>query len=116
MSMVLLGSGYFILSAATIWLTRFDGGVAFLWIATALLTARLTTLPVRRWPTPITVCLVASVLATSIWGFGPSLAGPLAVINVLEAAIGALLLHQFARQHAVLGHKLINGIPFLGWS
>ncbi|ONF95439.1 sensor domain-containing diguanylate cyclase [Sphingomonas jeddahensis] len=100
--MVLLGGGYFILSAATIWLTRFDGGVAFLWIATALLTARLTTLPVRRWPIPIAACLVASVLTTSIWGFGPSLAGPLAIINVMEAAIGAWLLHRFARQQAVL--------------
>lgn len=101
-STLLLGSGFFLLSAVSLALTRFDGGVAFIWIATALLTARLTTLPQRRWTLPICVCVLSGAAAGCIWGFGPRLALPLAAINVLESAIGAAILHRFARQRAVL--------------
>ena len=100
--MVLLGACYFVLCAGTLRLTRFDGGVAFLWVATALLTARLTTLPTRRWPVPIAICLIASITASSLWGFGPVMAVPLGIINMLEAAIGALLLHWLVGRRAVL--------------
>ena len=101
-SLIFLGIGYFVVSAATMRLTRFDGGVAFLWIATAILTARLTTVPMRQWAAPLAICSVASILATSLWGFGPSLALPFAVINMLEAALGAAILHRFAPWRPVL--------------
>lgn len=101
-SLILLGLAYFVACAGTLRLTRFDGGVAFLWIATALLTARLTTLPVRRWALPMAVCSVASIIATSLWGFGPAMAVPFAVINMLEAAIGAALLRNLAPRRPVL--------------
>ena len=101
-SLIALGLAYFIACAGTLRLTRFDGGVAFLWIATALLTARLTTLPVRRWAGPLAVCSLASITATSLWGFGPAMAVPLAVVNMLEAVIGATLLHRLAPRRSVL--------------
>jgi diguanylate cyclase (GGDEF)-like protein/PAS domain S-box-containing protein len=101
-SLLLLAGAYFVLSAGTLRLTRFDGGVAFLWVATALLTARLTTLSIRRWPAPIAACFCASALATSLWGFGPALAMPLAAINMVESVIGAVLLHRLVPQRAIL--------------
>ncbi|MCD2315759.1 diguanylate cyclase [Sphingomonas sp. IC-11] len=101
-SLISLGLAYFVVSAATMRLTRFDGGVAFLWIATAILTARLTTMPMRHWAAPLAICSVASILATSLWGFGPSMALPFAAINMLEGALGAAILHRFAPWRPVL--------------
>jgi hypothetical protein len=40
----LIGISYFIAASAMILLTRFDAGVAVLWLATALLMAELMTL------------------------------------------------------------------------
>ena len=97
-----LGCGYFILAAGTLALTRFDGGVAFLWIATALLTARLTVLPAREWGPPIAACFAASVATSAIWGFGGATVVPLATINMLESAIGATFLRRLVHREEVL--------------
>lgn len=101
-SLLLLGVAYFLLCAGTLRLTRFDGGVAFIWVAAALLTARLTTLPRERWGAPLVICGLASFTATCLWGFGPELALPLALINVLESVIGAMLLRRLAPRRSVL--------------
>lgn len=101
-SLLLLGVAYFVLCAGTLRLTRFDGGVAFIWVTAALLTARLTTLPRERWGAPMVICGLASVASTAIWGFGPTLALPLAIINILESVVGALLLRKLAPRRSVL--------------
>lgn len=122
-SAILVGAGYFAVTVATLRLTRFDGGVAFLWVANAILTARLTTLPYSRWIAPIAACFIASAVATAKWGFGPSLALPLAVVNVSESVVGAFLLRRFVGRRPVLdSHRWLiafvaaTGIvaPFLG--
>lgn len=100
--LLLLGLTYLVICAGTLRLTRFDNGVAFLWIATALLTARLTLLPMRRWTAPLAVCALASMTATSFWGFGPQLAVPLAAVNMMEAAIGAAVLRRLVPRRTVL--------------
>ncbi|OWK32630.1 sensor domain-containing diguanylate cyclase [Sphingomonas mucosissima] len=114
--LIVFGLAYFVVCAGTLRLTRFDGGVAFLWIATALLTARLTTLPVRQWAGPLAVCSLASITATSLWGFGPAMAVPFAIINMLEAAIGATLLHRLAPRRPVLDSNrwLVNFVIATG--
>ncbi len=101
-SVAALALCYFLASAVTLRLTRFEGGVAFLWIATALLTARLTTLPLRRWAAPVAACFIASASATTSWGLGPAMAVPFAVINMAEAMTGAALLHRYIGREAVL--------------
>lgn len=101
-SLILLGVTYFALCTFTIRLTRFDGGVAFIWVATALLTAQLTILPFRHWRGPLAICTVGSMVATAVWGFGPAMAVPLAVINIMEAAIGAALLRKLVPRRPVL--------------
>lgn len=111
--LLLLGFAYFLICAGTLRLTRFDGGVAFLWIATALLTARLTLLPIRFWSRPLAVCALASITAASLWGFGVDLAVPLTVINMMEAAIGAALLRKWAPKRPVLdSHRWLVNFAF----
>ena len=103
-----LGVGYFVAASAMILLTRFDGGLANMWIATALLIAELSTAdPLRRRAT-IATCLVASFCATSLFGFGFAVALPLAFVNVGEALIAAIVLRRLRRAHSFL--KSSDGI------
>lgn len=90
----LIGALYGVATAATILLTRFDGGVAHLWVATALLIAELSITPRRTWWPVLIACGVASALSTGLFGFGWGAALPLALINLGEALIGALLLRR----------------------
>ncbi len=98
-----LGIAYLLAVAGSVGLTRFDGGVAFLWIANAILTARLITLSPRNWPLPIAVCFVANAIVTATIGLGPTMAVPLGIANMSESIIGALLMHRFAARGASLG-------------
>ena len=91
---MLLGIVYFAVSAGAVASTRFDGGVAFLWIANAILTARLSTLPARAWAAPILICFIGNAITTATIGLGPALILPLGVANVGESAIGAILLQR----------------------
>lgn len=90
-----LACGYLLAAGSTVWLTRFNGGVAFVWIATAILTSYLVLVPRKDWLAAIAGCGVASFIATAFFGLGPVAAGPLAVINILEAVIAAELLRRF---------------------
>lgn len=91
---VLFGFAYFTLATLTVATTRFGGGVAFIWVANALLLAELSICRRRQWPAPIVGCFVASVAATSLFGFGVAAAVPLGLINMLEAVFGALILKR----------------------
>jgi diguanylate cyclase (GGDEF)-like protein/PAS domain S-box-containing protein len=99
---IALGSAYFIACAGVVTLTRFDGGVAFVWIANAILTAQLTTLRYRHWPLPMAICFITGAIATATLGLGPAMAIPLAIANVGESAFGAALLHRFVGRRAML--------------
>lgn len=97
-----LGVAYFVIAAATISLTRFGGGVAYMWVATALLLAALSVRPRRHWTPMLAWCAGASFLATGLFGLGWAAAGPLAAINIAEATLGAWLLrHWNARSDAL---------------
>lgn len=87
-----LALGYFLLASAAAATTRFGNGVAFIWVANALLLAELSITSRRHWFAPILACALASMIATSAFGFGPAYALPLAFINVSEAIVGAVLL------------------------
>ena len=65
-----LGIAYFIAASAALSLTRYDGGVAFLWVASALLIADLLRTRRSRWLYSIVPCVVASGLATGLFGLG----------------------------------------------
>ena len=92
----LLGAIYALLAAAAVQLTRFDGGVAFLWGSTAILVAALLRTPSRQWSEPLLICSVASFLVTGFLGLGWAAAFPFALINMSEAFIAAFLFRRLA--------------------
>jgi diguanylate cyclase (GGDEF)-like protein/PAS domain S-box-containing protein len=110
----LIGLLYGIVATVTILLTRFDGGVAHLWVATAVLLAELTIAPRRRWPQTFAACGVASFIATAVFGFGIAAAVPLVAINLAEALIGALLLERLMKGSAYL--ESLAGVTFFALS
>ncbi|EPR17074.1 diguanylate cyclase [Sphingobium indicum IP26] len=91
-----LGCAYFLMAALALASSRFEGGLAFIWGANALLMAYLLTSRAGAWPGALIVCGVASALSTALWGMGTLAAVPMAVINLLEALIVALICRRFA--------------------
>ena len=90
-----LACGYLVAAGLTVWLTRFNGGVAFVWIATAILTSYLTLTPRKDWFAALVICWVASIVATAFLGLGPKAAPYLATVNIVEAVIAAVLLPRW---------------------
>lgn len=92
----LLGCAYFMLAMLALGSSRFEGGLAFIWGANALLMAVLLTSRIGDWPALLIAGGVASAAATSLWGMGPAAAAPMAAVNLMEALIVALLCRRFA--------------------
>jgi len=90
----ILGVAFFILASASIALTRFEGGVAFLWPATAPLLAFLAVRLPREWPYPVAATLIASWLSSWFFGAGPVTGIPIAFAIVGEALIAATILRS----------------------
>lgn len=78
-----------VLAAAAVTFTRFDGGIAFVWGASAILIAGLIRTSVRRWWAPLVACGVVNVLVTGFLGLGWAAAGPLTAVNLAEAVLAA---------------------------
>lgn len=98
-----LGVAYFLAATGAVLLTRYDGGVAFLWIASALLIAVLMVRPRRLWGGPFLTCAIGSILATGMFGTGWPMAVPFAIINMVEAFVAARLFRQFGNSRTPLG-------------
>ncbi|MBB3695257.1 sensor domain-containing diguanylate cyclase [Sphingomonas sp. BK580] len=94
---------YGLASGVALATTRFDGGVAFLWVATAYLVARLLTAPRGSWLCILVGSGFASMAATALLGLGFEAAPPLGVVNVGEALIAALLLRRWRAFGGPLG-------------
>ncbi|TXC69535.1 diguanylate cyclase [Sphingomonas ginsenosidivorax] len=90
---------YFASAMAAVMTTRFGGGVACVWIATAVLGAALVTSPRRDWVMLCVGCGLAGVVATASFGLGLRAALPLGLLNVVEAVTGAVLLRWLERRH-----------------
>lgn len=89
--------GFALLAAVTIHFARFTNGVAMIWVAGALLAARLSDLPEHRWTPWLVASAVASTLVTGLFGLGWAAAVPLALVNVAEAAAVALVWRRITR-------------------
>ena len=101
--LIVLGLAYFAAAALAVSLTRYDGGVAFLWIATAFLIAELMVRRRRAWTAPLVTCGVASFAATGLFGFGWSLAPSFVAINLVEASLAAWMLSPRGKRSQPLG-------------
>jgi diguanylate cyclase (GGDEF)-like protein/PAS domain S-box-containing protein len=100
---VLTGLVYFLAASAALLVSRFEGGLAFIWGANAFLMAELLTSRVSYWPRTILSCALASAAATSLFGMGPAAAVPMAAINILEALIVAILCRRFVPDRRLTG-------------
>lgn len=92
----LTGLFYFLAAAGALSISRFDGGLAFIWGANAFLMAQLMNSRMACWPRMILICGIASAIATTLFGMGPIAAIPLAIINMAESLIVALICRRFA--------------------
>ncbi|MBH1998749.1 MAG: diguanylate cyclase [Sphingomonadaceae bacterium] len=100
---ILTGCVYFVVASLALMMSRFEGGLAFLWGSNAFLMAQLLTSRTRAWPQAIIACGIASGLATSLFGMGPLAAVPMAAINILESLIVAILCRRFVPDRQVTG-------------
>jgi diguanylate cyclase (GGDEF)-like protein/PAS domain S-box-containing protein len=86
-----LAAWYFLCSASAMCLTRFDGGVAIVWAAGAVLFGTLALTPRRSWPALVAAAFVGGLSAAVVFGFGGKLSVVLAIIGVSEAVVAAWL-------------------------
>ncbi|MFN3470308.1 MAG: sensor domain-containing diguanylate cyclase, partial [Novosphingobium sp.] len=63
-----LAIAYFLAAAFAVAFARFAGGVAMVWLASAVLAGRLVHVPEKRWPHWLLRCGLASALATGMFG------------------------------------------------
>ncbi len=98
-----IGLAYFAAVAVSLTLTRYDGGVAFLWFAASIMIAALRVRPRSEWLPVVVVCGVASAVGTGFLGLGWAFALPLAAINMIEGLLGAELLTRGRARRAALG-------------
>ena len=102
-SVLPVAAAYFAAAAVSLQLTRYDGGVAFLWFGAAIMIADLAVRPGREWPLRVAALATASTFATGFLGLGWAAAIPFALFNMIEGMIGATLLRQLHRQRVPIG-------------
>lgn len=100
---VMLGLLYFVASAVAIRFTRFGGGPACLWFATAILLAELVLRPSREWAWPVGAAMLGGIVATGLFGIGFVGAPVLTLFIVLEAVIAAWLVQRWSGVGADMG-------------
>lgn len=88
---VFTGLLYFAVASLALLTSRFEGGLAFIWGANALLMAEMMTARMRAWPRLILSCMIASTIATALFGIGAMAAVPMAILNVGEALVVAYI-------------------------
>ncbi len=94
-------------------MTRFEGGVALVWLATAVLIAHLAPRPARAWPLPLAACALSSTIATSLFGVGPAVAPALTLVNMTEAVLVVTLLRRLGLRSGYFD-SLYNVLMFAG--
>src|SRR5690348_11923926 len=100
---VATGCVYFVAASLALMLSRFEGGLAFIWGANAFLMAELLTSRTAHWPRAIIACGIASAVATACFGMGPAAALPMAAINIVESLIVAVICRWFVADRMVTG-------------
>ena len=89
-----VGLAYFALGVLALLTTRFDGGLAYLWVANAMLITVLGRRRRRNWGSAIAWASVGAVLSIGLFGAGLSLAPALAIANMVEASLAAYILRR----------------------
>lgn len=87
---------YFVCASVTLALTRFDDGVAIVWLAGAVLFAKLCATPRRRWTGITLACMITGLFASQLFGIRGMVAVPLPFICVGEAYAAAWLVKRLS--------------------
>lgn len=95
---------YLAAATAAIALTRFEGGIAQTWGATAFLLAALMRTAPRHWWAPVLACVLPPMIATGLLGPGWAAAPAFALINAGEAIAAALVLRHLQSGRETLGN------------
>ncbi len=112
MRIVAYGTLFLAVTCCTIFWTRFTGGLAFVWLGTAIASALFLALPRAQHFRAAAFLTLMSTVATSLFGFGPVWAFPLALINVFEAWFIAWLLVRIRPERDYIESE--RGIVWLG--
>lgn len=89
------GLAFFAITSLAIAWSRLGGGLALVWPGSAILTVLLLSVERRSWVFALGVVFALSTIATSLFGFGPRAALPLAAINCFEGLVAARLMLAF---------------------
>ncbi|MPT48562.1 MAG: diguanylate cyclase [Sphingobium sp.] len=114
---ICVAAGYFILASLALHFTRYDGGAAFVWLASPFLFAALTVAPRRQRLSLSLWCIPVMVISTLLFGLGWRVAVPLALANVAEAYVAAWCVRrtfprfgQFGSSIEIFWFTLIAGV------
>lgn len=110
---VLTGGVYFLVASLSLMISRFEGGIAFIWGANAFLMAELLTSQRASWPRAIMVCAMASAVSTALFGMGPAAALPMMAINIAESLAVALICRHYSRGRTIMV-SLVSLAVFVG--
>ena len=94
---------YFVVAWVAVAETRFDGGFAFIWGASAVLLAYLASTPIQHWAVGLAGAAFASVLATGLFGLGWHAALPLLAANMTEVLVTFWAKNRFGGRDAFAG-------------
>ncbi len=102
-------AGYALVAGVAIAFSRFHGGFATFWFATAYLSATLSSVPRRDWLPIVLACFVANTLVTGTVGLGWSAAAPIAAVNMLEAVVASTLMRRR------IATNTLNSFQWFAW-
>ncbi|RVT38262.1 sensor domain-containing diguanylate cyclase [Sphingobium algorifonticola] len=88
------GIGYFLCAALSLRLSRFDGGIAIIWLAGAFLTANLLAAPRRYWRFVIMASVPGAFAAGALFGMGGTAGLLLPATALLEGIAVAFALRR----------------------
>lgn len=88
----IFAAAFLLLTMLTIGISRYGGGLALVWFGSAIAAVMLLGLAREYWLRGLLAIMAVSAIATSVVGFGPHMAAPLALINAFEAWLIARLL------------------------
>lgn len=103
MRAALVGLLVFAASAVAIRFTRFGGGPACLWFATAVLIVELVVRPPRTWIWPSVMAMLGGIVATGLFGIGFVYAPLVTLCTIGEAILAAWLMRRGRGRGADLG-------------
>ncbi len=108
-SVIVLALLYFGGIAFACLLGRLDGGVAMIWVSSAILAAWLFAVDRARWPLALGACALANLLGTGLFGMGWAVAPALTLANMVEAlAVATLARHTFRRHWPDATFELVS--------